>query len=103
MEILKNSTNSPPLDAELTDLKFNGDFFKINVKSNKSGLLIVTNSLGVGWRATVNGETVEILPAYGTFWGIPIITGNNDVRLEYESFTSTADLLRWIKTRITSN
>ncbi|MFP6716502.1 MAG: YfhO family protein [Alphaproteobacteria bacterium] len=102
-ETLEYATDSTQLDTKVTDLQFSGDLFKINVESNKPGVLIVTNSLAVGWHATVNGEAVEILPAYGAFWGIPVIAGNNDVQLEYESYTSTTDLLRWIKARITSN
>lgn len=100
---LEKGTHSTALDTELTNLKFSGDIFEINVKSNKSGLLVITNSLSAGWHATVNGKTVEILPAYGTFWGIPVVEGNNDVRLEYESFTSTPDLLGWLKKQIIYN
>ena len=102
-EALEYAIDPTQLDTKVNDLQFEGDFFKINVESNKPALLIVTNSLAVGWHATVNGEAVEILPAYGAFWGIPVIAGNNDVQLEYESYTSTTDLLRWIKARITSN
>ena len=102
-EALEYSADSTRLDAKVSDLQFIGDFFKITVESNKIGLLVVTNSLAVGWHATVNGEETELVPAYGAFWGIPIAAGKNDVQLEYEGYTSTIDLLRWIKARIAAN
>ncbi len=56
----------------------------LNVTSNKPSLLILTDSIYPGWRATVDGANVEIFQADINFRGVMILEGEHIVRFSYE-------------------
>lgn len=48
------------------------------------GMLVLLDSFGEGWSATVNGKTVSIVPAYGAFRGVEVPAGRWEVTMRYE-------------------
>ena len=48
------------------------------------GMLVLLDSFGEGWTATVNGKTVPIVPAYGAFRGVEVPAGPWEVTMRYE-------------------
>src|SRR5690606_22034530 len=49
------------------------------------GLLVLADNFYDGWRATVNGQPVEILRTNHTFRGVPIAAGESEVVFEYRN------------------
>jgi hypothetical protein len=46
-------------------------------------MLVLLDSFGDGWTATVNGKMVPILPAYGAFRGVEVPAGRWEVTMRY--------------------
>lgn len=80
------------LNAHTTDIQksekierlyYYADKIAINVTSQKSAILVASNSYSPYWSAKVNGDPAIIFPVYGAFWGIIIPKGFSKVEYEY--------------------
>jgi hypothetical protein len=58
--------------------------YHLRVQSDRPALLMVLDNYYPMWRATVDGNPVEILRANYTFRAIPIAAGQHDVQFRYE-------------------
>ena len=56
----------------------------LNVRSNKASLLILTDSIYPGWRATIDGANVEILQTDINFRGVMVQEGDHIVNFSFE-------------------
>jgi hypothetical protein len=56
---------------------------EIRAEASAEALLVVADSFSPGWRATVDGAEVPVLPVYGLIRGIVVPPGTHDVRLDY--------------------
>jgi hypothetical protein len=58
---------------------------RLNVIGDDSsaGMLVLLDSYGDGWTATVNGAPAPIVPAYGAFRGVQVPAGRWQVAMEY--------------------
>lgn len=64
--------------------EYSPETIKLVVETTRDGMLIVANSYNKYWKAFINGEEQTIVPAYGTFWAINILEGQNDVEFIYD-------------------
>ena len=58
-------------------------YWKLKTVSASPGVLVVSTSFNKGWNATVNGESVRVVPAYGIVVGIPVPAGNSEIELSF--------------------
>ncbi len=89
----RTASQAPPLDAKVKVTKYEPEEIWIEVESATSGWLVLTDAHYPGWRASVNGETVEIQRADILFRAVPIQAGIHQVRFEYRPFTVQMGLL----------
>jgi hypothetical protein len=57
---------------------------KVTGNDSKAGMLVLLDSYGDGWTATVNGSPAAIVPVYGAFRGIEVPAGAWDVAMTYQ-------------------
>jgi hypothetical protein len=55
----------------------------VRTDSPAKAILVVADSYEAGWRATLDGEAAEILPAYGLIRGVALPPGSHEVRMVY--------------------
>jgi uncharacterized membrane protein YfhO len=67
----------------VTVTRYEPERIEIAVTAAADGLLIVSDTYAKGWRATVDGEQVEILPANLALRGVPVHAGSQTVVLTY--------------------
>ena len=60
------------------------DRIVLRVAAKGRTALVVSNTFSPFWRCTVDGIETRILPAYGTFWGVPIGPGEHRVEFRYD-------------------
>lgn len=58
---------------------------ELRVHSPDASLLLVRESWGEGWSATLEGRSLPIHPAAGLFFAVPLPSGEHLVRLSYRS------------------
>jgi hypothetical protein len=75
----------PSSDAvdHATFRSYDEDGMALDVTTASPGLLVLSEMYYPGWKATVNGKPVEILPVDGALRGVAVTTGMNRVELEY--------------------
>ena len=56
---------------------------RYRLRTDGAGYVVVAESWAPGWRATVDGAPVDILPAWEAFMCVPIEAGAHDVELVY--------------------
>jgi hypothetical protein len=56
----------------------------IDVTADRPGVLLIRNAFDPHWRATIDGEPGEVLPADYVFQGVPIPAGHHVVELAYD-------------------
>lgn len=57
--------------------------WEIAVSGANPSVVVVAESWFPGWRATVDGENVEVVEADGAFLGVPVGPGDHEVKLSY--------------------
>ncbi len=67
----------------VTMTKYSPDIIEATATLDGAGYIVVGNSFHRDWKATVDGEEVPIVPAYATFWAIPIKAGTHEIRFSY--------------------
>lgn len=55
----------------------------IGVSSERAGFLVLKDAYYPGWRAAVNGEAVDVVPANVLFRGVPVPAGESEVVFSY--------------------
>jgi hypothetical protein len=68
----------------VTVLRYDPETIEIAVETGAPGLLIVSEIYAAGWRATVDDEPAEVLPAHHALRGIPLPAGAHTVTLHYD-------------------
>lgn len=69
------------------------DEMVLEVTSKQSGTLVIPDNYNSGWRATVNGSTQTVIPAFFAFRGVAIEAGTNIIKLQYRDRYFEAGLL----------
>lgn len=69
--------------ASISDLKMETNAITCSRQSLKDEILFISSPYSKGWKASVNGEAVEIRKANTAFMAIPLQKGDNQIRLEY--------------------
>jgi uncharacterized membrane protein YfhO len=77
----KTLTSPPPLTsispAKIT--KYLPNLVEIEIDAPQDGYLILTDTFYPGWQAAVDGQKVEIFPAFHAFRGVTLTKGNHRV------------------------
>ena len=81
---LANFTDQSKGAATIKPVRYAPDEIVLAVATAERRVLIVANSFSPYWRCRVDGVDVAILPAYDTFWGVPLSAGRHTVRFTYE-------------------
>lgn len=55
----------------------------VRAETPVEAILVVADSYDPGWKATIDGEPAEILPAYGLIRGVALPPGSHEVRMVY--------------------
>lgn len=76
----KSAPVSPP--AEISDFK--PESFSITFNAPQEGILSVSNPDYPGWQATLDGNPVEILRAYGALAAVVVPAGEHTVQFAYD-------------------
>jgi hypothetical protein len=64
-------------------LEYGQNSLKIDVQTDSSGILVVSDTYYPGWHATVDGKVVPIYKVNGAFRGVRIQAGTSTVKMEY--------------------
>lgn len=83
-----------PVEGSVRWIERAVDHMTFEVTSDRPALLIVADNWFPAWRASIEGEDVEVLRAYHTLRAVPVPAGTSTVEMWYES-----DLLqrsRWL-------
>ena len=78
--------NSESLCFDVAISKYVEDEIIMDVKSNKDGILFVPEYYDRGWKACVDGESIEIIRADASFRAIPITKGAHIVTMHYSPY-----------------
>jgi hypothetical protein len=65
-------------------LRFEPDAISVATRSDAPGLLVISEIYDPGWRAYVDGQPVDVLPANYALRGVPIPAGAHTVEFRYE-------------------
>ena len=63
--------------------EYTPDKIVLNLTVDGSGFLIVSNTYSKYWKCLIDGKEVKIVPAYHTFWGVPITKNTHEVKFYY--------------------
>ena len=63
---------------------YSPDVIRLDVTAAAAAVLVVTNTYSPHWRANVDGVPTSLVPAYGTFWGVPLTPGRHKVQFQYD-------------------
>ena len=66
--------------------RYNGDVLEVNVECQVEGFLCFIDNWDPNWRATVNGQRVEVIKLLGTFKAVKLAPGKSTVSFEYRPF-----------------
>jgi hypothetical protein len=95
--IVLSGTRPETADAQVT--AFAPESFSIAVNTSEDAILTIANPDYPGWHATVDGQPVEILRAYGATVALPVNAGQHTVEFIYDPLTyrvgSIISLLTW--------
>ncbi len=81
LRIAEGEANSTPFEThvEITDSQING--LTTHSRVSQNAILIVGQTYFPGWKATVDGKSVEVFPADLALTGVPIPSGDHEVHL----------------------
>lgn len=88
-----------PDDATATVTSFAPESITIAINTSENGILSLAHVDYPGWRATLNGETVPILRAYGALSAVAVPAGEHTIQLRYDPLSyeigATLSLATW--------
>jgi hypothetical protein len=88
---------SPPVDGSVADVTvtdWTPDGMTLEVDQSGEGLLVVSEVYSESWKATVDGEEVEVLQTNHALLGIPVGPGQHTVEVRYDPDALTLGL--WV-------
>ena len=65
------------------DIKFNENNIDINIEVDEEKILFIPITYNEGYKATNNGEKVEVLKLYDNYIGIKLNKGENDIKIKF--------------------
>ena len=65
--------------------EFAANSIKLNLTTNKSGLLLYTDIWEDGWSAKVNGKPIPVLKVFHTYKGIELTGGVHEVEFYFSN------------------
>src|SRR5204863_6266106 len=68
--------------AQITDSQINQ--VRLHAQSTSSAILVVSQIYYPGWKATVDGHEVPVMPADLALTGIPLTAGTHEVQLSFQ-------------------
>jgi hypothetical protein len=74
-----------PAEGTVTWVERGIDRHELRVESARPALLVVADNWFPAWRATVDGEPVDVLRAYHTLRAVPVPAGLSTIEMWYES------------------
>jgi len=90
-DVLPDEPRSDFKAAQIDDYK--ADRVTVSVELDAPGYLVLADLFHPGWRATVDGELTEILPADLALRAVPLDAGSHVVEFEYECPGQTTGLM----------
>ena len=72
-------------DTEDIAYNYNGNHLNISATSEKDRYLYIAVPYSEGWKATVDGNPIEIIRANIAFMGIPLMKGNHNIEMTYRT------------------
>ena len=72
-------------DEQVLVTDYQPERIEIDVRAAADGLLVVSDTYSEGWEATMDGESVEILPTNLALRGVPVNAGTHTVVLTYRT------------------
>jgi hypothetical protein len=88
---------APPADGaapQVTVTRWSPDAMTLDVSHSGLGLLVVSEVYSENWKATVDGEAVEVLQTDHALLGIPVGPGQHTLEIRYDPDSLTVGL--WI-------
>ena len=82
--------------GSVTEIERTPNSVRARVDANEDSYLVLSDTFFPGWTATIDGEPVEVFPAYHQFRGIVVPAGTHDVLFEYAPASFRFGL--WIST-----
>ncbi len=84
-EAVKLVNNVPEINGGTIEiLTYSNDVISLLVTSATDTLLVVTNNWSPFWHATINNIDIDIVQAYGTFWGVAVPAGTHEISFRYQ-------------------
>lgn len=74
---------SPAAEGAVSIISYAPERIVIRVSSERPGFLVLKDAYFPGWRATVNGEAVDVVPTNVLFRGVPVPAGESEVVFSY--------------------
>ena len=71
--------------GEVEILSWEDESLRLAVDADGPGIVVVSQSSYPGWKASVDGEHVPLLEAFGAIQAIPVEAGQHDVTLNFQS------------------
>lgn len=78
---LPETGDGPPGEARIA--QWNWNRVTVDVEANKRSVLVMADAYFPGWEARIDGESVDIFPAYHFFRGVVVPEGKHTVELVY--------------------
>jgi hypothetical protein len=63
--------------------KYSPDKISLKVSNEKDTVLVLTNTFSPFWEVSVDKLPTKVIPAYGTFWSVPLKSGTHVVEFTY--------------------
>lgn len=77
------SSITPIIPAEI--ISYMPNKVEISINAPADGYLVLTDAFYPGWKASVDGIGINIVPAYGAFRAVPVVSGTHMVQFIYNS------------------
>jgi hypothetical protein len=78
--------------GEVTLISRSSDDLELEVRCDGPGLVVVANTYSANWRAEIDGQPAEILPADYTFQGVRVEKGSHRLHFHYRGADRWATL-----------
>jgi len=82
-----------PIEGSVTWVERSADRMQLQVESDRPALLIIADNWFPAWRASVDGDPVEVMRAYHSVRAVPVPAGSSTVDMWYESTLLNRSLL----------
>ena len=80
---LVDMDGSPAAEGAVSIISYTPERIVIRVSSERPAFLVLKDAYFPGWRATVNGEAVDVVPTNVLFRGVPVPAGESEVVFSY--------------------